>query len=47
MGTPYETDIIAWADGVARAIDETGLDLFPEDCPWSMEQVLSQSFFPD
>lgn len=36
-----------WADAVARAVDETGLDLFPEDCPWTMEQVLSQAFLPD
>lgn len=36
-----------WADGVARAVDETGLDLFPEDCPWTMEQVLSPFFLPD
>jgi len=36
-----------WADALARAVDETGLDLFPEDCPWTTDQVLSQSFFPD
>jgi ribosomal protein L29 len=36
-----------WADSLAGAVDETGLDLFPEDCPWTMEQILSQSFFPD
>jgi ribosomal protein L29 len=36
-----------WADAVARAVEEMGLDLFPEDCPWTMEQVLSPSFLPD
>ena len=36
-----------WADSLARAVDETGLDLFPDDCPWTMEQVISQSFLPD
>lgn len=36
-----------WADAVTKAIDETGLDSFPEDCPWAMEQVLSGEFFPE
>ncbi len=36
-----------WADAVAKAVDETGLDSFPEDCPWTMEQVLSAAFLPD
>ncbi len=36
-----------WADAVTKAIAETGLDLFPEDCPWPIEQVLSQEFYPD
>lgn len=36
-----------WADAVARAIEETGLDRFPEDCPWSVEQVLSRGLYPD
>lgn len=36
-----------WADAVTKAVDETGLDNFPEDCPWSMDQVLSAEFFPE
>ena len=32
---------------MTKAIDETGLDSFPEDCPWAMEQVLSGEFFPE
>jgi hypothetical protein len=36
-----------WADAVTKAVDETGLDSFPEDCPWSMVQVLSAEFFPE
>lgn len=47
MGTPYEKDVVAWADAVTKAVDETGLDSFPEDCPWSMEQVLTEEFFPE
>ncbi len=37
----------AWSDAVTKAVDETGLDNFPEDCPWSMEQVLSAEFLPE
>ena len=36
-----------WADAVARAVDETGLDLFPEACPWTVAQVLDPGFQPD
>ena len=35
-----------WADAIAKAIDETGLDLFPENCPWEIDQVLSPDFYP-
>lgn len=38
---------IVWARAVAQATDETGLDVFPDDCPWSMEQVLAFDFYPD
>jgi len=37
----------AWADAVAKAADETGLDVFPEDCPWTVEQVLSADYLPE
>ena len=36
-----------WADATSKAIDETGLDLFPEECPWTIEQVLSPKFYPE
>jgi len=36
-----------WADAVTKAVDETGLDSFPEDCPWSMAEVLTEDFFPE
>ena len=36
-----------WADAVTKAVDETGLDNFPDDCPWSMAQVLAEDFFPE
>ncbi|WP_337688762.1 DUF29 family protein [Mycetohabitans sp. B46] len=34
-----------WADSVSKAAKETGLDVFPEICPWSMKQVLDPTFF--
>ncbi|MCG1054021.1 DUF29 domain-containing protein [Mycetohabitans sp. B5] len=39
----------AWDDAVEAASKETGLSYttFPETCPWSMEQVLDPTFFPD
>lgn len=36
-----------WADATAKAIDETGLDAFPENCPWTVEEILSPGFYPD
>lgn len=36
----------AWADAVAKSIADTGLEVFPENCEWSVEQMLSQDFFP-
>jgi hypothetical protein len=36
-----------WADAVAKAVDETGLDVFPEVCTWTTEQILDQEFFPE
>ena len=35
-----------WDDAVGKAIKETGLDVFPESCPWSMDQVPSVKFLP-
>lgn len=37
----------AWADAVSKAVDETGLDAFPETLPWSIDQVLTTDFYPD
>lgn len=36
-----------WADTVAKAIEETDLDVFPETLPWTVEQVLSPEFLPE
>ena len=36
-----------WDDAVAKAIEETGLEGFPEACPWSREELLDPAFLPD
>ncbi|KAG0190439.1 hypothetical protein DFQ28_002011 [Apophysomyces sp. BC1034] len=38
-----------WADARDSATKETGIEyaLFPEACPWSMEQALDPTFFPE
>jgi hypothetical protein len=38
---------VVWAKALAQAVSETGLDVFPEVCPWTMEQVLDDSFMPE
>jgi len=35
-----------WADAVTKAIEETGLGGFPEDCPWSLEEIMDDTFLP-
>jgi hypothetical protein len=37
---------IVWGDAVYLAVQETGLDVFPETCPWSLEQVLTDIWLP-
>ena len=34
----------AWLDARSQARTETGLDNFPESCPWTMDQVLSATW---
>lgn len=36
-----------WENAVTLANKETGVDDFPEDCPWTFEQVLDHNFTPD
>jgi len=38
---------IVWSKAIVAAIDETGLDLSIDDCPWTIEQVLDANFFPE
>ncbi|QXF33574.1 hypothetical protein CE143_10715 [Photorhabdus luminescens] len=36
-----------WSDAVSSAVDETGLDMFPDECIWNINQIFSQEFYPD
>lgn len=35
-----------WGDAVTLAIGETGLDAFPEACPWLLTDVLGDGWLP-
>ena len=36
----------AWGDAVLMAINETGMGGFPELCPWTTENMLSDAWLP-
>lgn len=38
-----------WAGVLVDVVKETGLpfDAFPEECPWSFEQIMNPEFWPD
>ena len=36
----------AWNDALASAIEETGLDAFPDNCPWTADRILDAAFWP-
>ncbi|OCA53039.1 DUF29 domain-containing protein [Photorhabdus namnaonensis] len=38
---------VVWSKAVASAMNETGLDVFPDVCIWGMSQILSPEFYPD
>lgn len=35
-----------WADAVIIAIRKTGIDNFPETCPWTIDNILSHNWLP-
>jgi hypothetical protein len=35
-----------WGDAVSIAIQETGMDCFPEACPWTIANMLSEGWLP-
>jgi hypothetical protein len=44
----YPTECLAKAYARARmkALDETGLLRLPEDCPWTIDEILADDFLP-
>jgi hypothetical protein len=38
---------VVWSKAVAQAVQETGLDVFPDNCIWSIEQIRDPLFFPE
>ena len=36
----------AWGDAVSMTIIETGISSFPETCPWTVENILSETWLP-
>lgn len=38
---------VVWSKAVAQAVSETGLNVFPENCHWKMELIMSSDFFPE
>ena len=36
----------AWLDARSQARTDTGLDNFPDSCPWTMDQILPVSYLP-
>jgi hypothetical protein len=39
---------MVWARAVAQAVNETGLDCFPEQCPWVVEdEILAEGWRPE
>ncbi|MEY2875465.1 MAG: hypothetical protein RLZZ373_2836 [Pseudomonadota bacterium] len=43
---PLWLDMV-WARAVAQAVTETGLNCFPEVCPWAVrDEVLAESWWP-
>jgi hypothetical protein len=46
LGRPDWWDLV-WSDAISTAVKETGLDCFPESCPWSFDQTMDQDFWPE
>ncbi|OIX95196.1 hypothetical protein BFS14_15140 [Serratia fonticola] len=46
LNDPEWMDVI-WSKAVAVAANETGLDVFPEECVWGLSDILSTDFWPN
>ncbi len=38
---------LVWSKAVAQAETETGLENFPESCPWSFDLMMNPDFWPE
>ena len=38
---------MVWSKALAQAASDTGLDVFPEICPWVTDEILGQEFWPE
>jgi hypothetical protein len=38
---------LVFGNAVTQAMSETGLDCFPENCPWTLDQIMDDAYFPD
>jgi hypothetical protein len=36
----------AWGDAISITINETGMDCFPEACPWTIDNILTEGWLP-
>ena len=39
--------VVAWGDATLLAQKETGIDFFPEECVWTIDQVMDDGFLPE
>ena len=46
LDDPRWFDVVS-AKALAQAVSETGMDVFPEVCPWSADEVLGMEFWPE
>ena len=46
INDPEWGDVI-WSKALAKAVDETGLECFPEVCPWSLTEILDPEWLPE
>lgn len=43
---PEWWDVI-WSKALAKAVEETGLECFPEVCPWSLAEIIDAEWLPE
>ena len=36
-----------WLEAVEQAIQETHLDIFPEVCPWTFDEIINENWWPE